>query len=179
MRIETTFGAIRPWLESDAGALALYADNRKVWLNLRDAFPHPYTIADAEAFIRRTGSMDPVTMFAVATPQEAIGGIGISIGGDVHGLSAEMGYWLAEPFWGMGIMTETVKEFSDFCFQSFGLLRIYAEPYAGNAGSCRVLEKAGFTLEGRLRSNVVKDGLILDQFMYARIREDRQGLRDG
>ncbi|HEY1497304.1 MAG TPA: GNAT family protein [Candidatus Solibacter sp.] len=164
---------IRPWRADDAGALVKYANNRKVWLNLRDAFPHPYTAASAQSFLDMVGCQSPTTFFAIATPDEAIGSIGISINRDVHRLTAEMGYWLAEPYWGKGIMTETVARFTEFAFDRFSLLRIYAEPYAHNASSCRVLEKAGYTLEGRLRSSVFKDGQILDQLLYAQIRPIR------
>ena len=162
---------IRPWSPLDAAALVKYANNRKVWLNLRDAFPHPYTEASAAEFLEMVGSRNPATFFAIATREEAIGGIGISPNQDVHRLTAEMGYWLAEPYWGKGYMTEAVGRFTQFVFETFSLVRVYAEPYATNASSCRVLEKAGFALEGRLRSNVIKDGQILDQFLYARIRQ--------
>jgi RimJ/RimL family protein N-acetyltransferase len=113
---------------------------------------------------------NPPTVLAIATRQEAIGSIGLSPNQDVHRLTAEMGYWLGEPFWGKGIMSEAVAKFADYGFEQFGLLRIYAEPYAPNAASGRVLEKAGFVLEGRLRSSVIKDGQIIDQFMYAKVR---------
>jgi ribosomal-protein-alanine N-acetyltransferase len=86
-----------------------------------------------------------------------------------------MGYWLGEPFWGKGIMSEAVAKFADYGFEQFGLVRIYAEPYAHNAASCRVLEKAGFALEGRLRSNVIKDGQVIDQCMYAKVRRTDAG----
>ena len=170
MPISTSYGVIRPWDRGDADALLKYADNRKIWLNLRDAFPHPYTEASAQAFLDIVERQNPATFFAIATRDEAIGAIGIMLKQDVHRLTAEMGYWLAEPYWGRGIMTGTVARFTDFCFESFGLVRIYAEPYATNSASCRVLEKAGFVLEGRLRSNVIKDGQILDEFLYARLR---------
>ena len=171
MLIRTSFGMIRPWRREDAAALVKYANNRKVWLNLRDAFPHPYTQADAAAFLQLVERQDPTTFFAIATEMEAIGGIGISINRDVHRLTAEMGYWLAEPYWGRRIMSEAVAKFTQYVFASFPLRRVYAEPYARNAASCRVLEKAGFVLEGRLRSSAIKDGQILDQLLYARIRE--------
>jgi RimJ/RimL family protein N-acetyltransferase len=151
-------------------ALVKYANNRKVWLNLRDAFPHPYTAASAAAFLEMVERQDPTRFFAIATPQEAIGSIGISLNQDVHRLTAEMGYWLAEPYWGKGIMTETVARFTDYAFARFPLVRIYAEPYAHNAASCRILEKAGYVLEGRLRGSVIKDGRILDQLLYAQVR---------
>lgn len=151
-------------------ALVKYANNRKVWLNLTDAFPHPYTSASAHAFLDLVERQNPTTYFAIATADEAIGGIGIGFNRDVRRLTAEMGYWLAEPYWGKGIMSETVARFTEYAFGQFGLVRIYAEPYAHNSASCRVLEKAGYSLEGRLRSSVIKDGKILDQFVYAQIR---------
>lgn len=170
--IATSYGEIRPWRDSDVPALVKYANNRKIWLNLRDGFPHPYTADSARAFLALVKSQAPTTFFALATAEEAIGGIGVSLNKDVHRLTAEMGYWLAEPFWGKGFMTETVMKFTEQAMQEFGLVRIYAEPYADNAGSCRLLEKAGFTLEGRLRNSVIKDGRILDQFMYAKVKQD-------
>lgn len=173
IQLPTSFGSIRPWNAGDAGALVKYGSNRKIWLNMRDGFPHPFTESSALGFLEAVGRQDPTTFFAIATPEEAIGGIGVSIGQDVHRFTAELGYWLAEPFWGKGIMSEAVARFSDFAMQQFGLVRIYAEPYAANPASGRVLEKAGFTLEGRLRCNVFKDGRVLDQWMYARVLPDR------
>jgi RimJ/RimL family protein N-acetyltransferase len=170
MRIPTSFGAIRPWNIRDTDALVKYANNRTVWLNMRDAFPHPYTGASAATFLEMVGRQSPTTFFAIATPEEAIGGIGVTVNQDVHRLTAEMGYWLGEPFWGKGLMTEAVARFTEYALESFQLMRIFAEPYATNLSSCRVLEKAGFVLEGRLRSSVIKDGQILDQFLYARVR---------
>ena len=93
------------------------------------------------------------------------------LGGDVHRFTAEMGYWLAEPFWNKGIMSEVVSRFADFGFEKFELNRIFAESYISNPGSARVLEKAGFVLEGTLRASVFKDGKVLDQFLYAKIRQ--------
>jgi ribosomal-protein-alanine N-acetyltransferase len=172
MLIATSYGMIRPWQDSDADALARHANNRNIWINLRDGFHHPYTLEHAHAFLEMVRRQDPVTFFSIATPREAIGGIGISLNQDVHRLTAELGYWLAEPYWGKGIMTETILKFTDYAFARHGLVRIYAEPYAYNAGSFRVLEKAGFVLEGRMRSSVIKDGKITDQLLYARIRDD-------
>ncbi len=171
--ISTSYGEIRPWRREDATALVNYANNRQVWLNLRDGFPYPYTLADAQAFLERASNLNRMTLAAIATQGEAIGGIGLSINQDVHRLTAEMGYWLGEPFWGRGIMSETVARFADYGFEQLGLVRIYAEPFAYNRASCRVLEKAGFELEGRLRCSVIKDGQIWDQFLYAKVRPNR------
>lgn len=168
--ITTSFGLIRPWHSSDAVALSRHANNRNIWINLRDGFPFPYTLQHAHSFLDRVSHQNPVTFCAIATQQEAIGGIGITLNQDVHRLTAELGYWLAEPYWGKGYMTETVIKFTDYAFERFGLVRIYAEPYAYNEGSFRVLEKAGFILEGRLRGSVIKDGKITDQLLYAKIK---------
>jgi [ribosomal protein S5]-alanine N-acetyltransferase len=168
--IKTSFGLIRPWRAEDATAVVKYGNNRKIWSNLRDGFPYPYTLEAAQSFIKNAIQQSPVTYFAIATPEETIGGIGVTPNADVHRLTAEMGYWLGEPFWGRGIMSETVRVFSDWVFERLGLVRIYAEPYARNQASARVLEKAGFELEGRLRASVIKDGQIGDQLMYAKIR---------
>ena len=161
---------IRPWRLDDAQLLAKHANNRKVWLGLRDLFPHPYTIDDAHEFLRRAISELPTTNFCIEVNGGAVGGIGIRLGQDVHRHAAEFGYWLGEEFWGRGIMTEAVAAFNDFCFEEFQLRRIYAEPFANNFASARVLEKAGFAFEGRLKNNVLKDGKLLDSLVYAWIK---------
>jgi ribosomal-protein-alanine N-acetyltransferase len=159
---------IRNWRFDDAESLGKHANNRHVWLGLRDAFPHPYTIENANEFLRRAIAEHANTFFCIDIEGSAVGGIGITIGHDVHRHVAELGYWLAEEFWGRGIMTEAVSAFVSHCFMKFPLNRIYAEPYANNPASARVLEKAGFVLEGRLRNNVVKDGKVLDSLLYAK-----------
>ena len=158
---------IRNWRMEDAPSIAEYANNRKIWLNLRDAFPHPYGLQDAESFISGSIESNPKTVFAIATQSKAIGSIGLLLGKDVHRFTAEMGYWLAEPFWGKGIMTQAVKRLTAYGIHDLRLHRIFAEPYTTNPASARVLEKAGFTREGILRANVFKDGKMLDQFLFS------------
>ncbi len=172
MRIQLDTCLIRPYATTDAQALASRADNRKVWRNLRDAFPHPYTLDHAEAFISRVNEMDPQTNWCIAVDGQAAGGIGLKLHEDVERFSAEMGYWLAEEHWGRGIVSEAVAAVSDYAFGAFGLNRIFATPYDWNPASCRVLEKAGFQREGVLRRAAFKDGQVVDQVMYARIRTD-------
>jgi ribosomal-protein-alanine N-acetyltransferase len=171
VELKLTLSTIRPWALSDAVAVQRYANNRKIWLNLRDLFPHPYDLEDASRFLHYVTSDKPATTFAIALPTEAIGCIGLQIGRDVHCKTAELGYWLGEPFWGQGIMSEAVAEFARYAFEAFDLNRIYAQPFANNAASARVLEKAGFVCEGRLRANVFKDGQRLDSLLYARVRD--------
>ncbi len=160
---------IRDWQMEDAPSISKYANNRKIWQNLRDGFPNPYSIHDAEVFITRVNEANPRTVFAIATESEAIGSIGLMLGKDVHRFTAEIGYWLAEPFWSKGIMTHAVRFLAHWAFCELKLHRISAAPYATNPASHSVLVKAGFTREGILRSSVFKDGKILDQFLYSYI----------
>ncbi|MBU0995056.1 MAG: GNAT family N-acetyltransferase [Proteobacteria bacterium] len=161
---------IRDWRIEDAPSIARYANNRKIWLNLRDGFPHPYSLKDAKDFISQAMAIKPASVFAIATKTEAIGSIGFFPGKDVHRFTAEIGYWLAEPFWGKGIVTEAVKRISSYAIHDMKLHRISAEPYATNKASARVLEKAGFTYEGILRASAFKDGEIIDQVIYSLTR---------
>jgi ribosomal-protein-alanine N-acetyltransferase len=161
---------LRDWQEEDAPALAKYADNRNIWRCLRDGFPHPYRLDHAREYIRRVNAASPLSVFAIATGTEAVGSIGLMLGQDVHRYTAELGYWLAEPYWGRGIVTLAVGAMVEYAFGELGLQRVHAEPYAPNLASARVLEKAGFRLEGRMRASAFKDGRIVDQLLYAIIK---------
>jgi len=162
---------LRPWREGDQEAIVRHGSSREVWINLRDRFPHPYTRPDADAWLRLACHLPPHTQFAVEVDGEAAGGIGLDLQPDVHRRSAEIGYWLGKRFWGRGIMTEAVIAVTELGFASFDLCRIYACVFAWNPASARVLEKAGYQLEGRLRRSVTKAGHTIDQLLYAVIRE--------
>ena len=161
---------LRGWRSGDEAALVKYANNPSIWINLRDRFPHPYTMADAKAWVQLNLERNPVTNLAVATTEEAIGSIGLMLQTDVHSHSAEVGYWLAEPYWGRGIMTAALKAMSDYAFNTLGLVRLYAPHFEWNPASGRVMQKAGFTYEGRLRSAAIKDGRTVDELLYSLIR---------
>jgi RimJ/RimL family protein N-acetyltransferase len=161
---------IRSWRLDDAESLTKHANNRKVWLALRDLFPHPYTIQDAHEFLQRAISEQPTTKFCIEVDGIAVGGIGVRLGQDVHRHTASLGYWLGETFWQRGIMSEAVAALTDFCFDNFPLRRISAEAFANNPASVRVLQKTGFSLEARLKKNVIKDGKFLDSLLYAKTR---------
>jgi len=164
---------VRDWQPNDAASLARHANDRRIWLNMRDAFPHPYTIADANAFLAKAAAMRPLTWFAVSVNDEAVGGIGYTPHDDVERISAEIGYWLGTAFWGRGIMTAALKAVTAHAFRAHSdLRRLYAVPYVTSAASARILEKAGYRREGRMRQSVVKDGRVLDQFIYSIIRDD-------
>jgi len=162
---------IRSWQPGDEASLVKYANNRNISINMRDSFPHPYTVENARDWIKLASGQAPETNFAIAGPDEAIGGIGLRLGEDVFRRSAEIGYWLGEPFWGMGIATMAVIAVTGFAFSEFDLDRIHAHVFEWNPASARVLEKAGYCLEGRLRKSITKDGKTIDRFLYAKIRE--------
>ncbi len=133
--------------------------------------PHPYTLPDAEAYARERLEQPDRMMFCIDVAGEAVGGIGLHPGEDVARFTAEIGYWLAEPFWGRGIMTAAVRAMVRHGFDRLPLHRIEAYVYATNPASARLLEKCGFVLEGRLRRSVVKDGQVLDSLLYALLRD--------
>jgi ribosomal-protein-alanine N-acetyltransferase len=167
LEIQLASCTVRSYRPEDAGSLAANANNRKVWRNLRDGFPHPYKVEDAENFIRRATAAVPETMFAICVGGAAVGGIGFSLRADIERISAEVGYWLGEPFWGRGIVTEALKAVTKYALEKHHLHRIYAVPFESNKASRRVLEKAGYQFEGCMKKSAVKDGEILNQFLYA------------
>lgn len=166
---------LRQWRQSDAADVARYADNEQIARNLRDVFPHPYTLADARDYVDSCLAGDPEMSLcrAIAVDDHAVGSIALCRGSDVYQKTAELGYWLAEDFWGRGIMTQTVRQICREGFSRWDIQRIYAEPFAHNIASRRVLEKAGFTLEGIMRRGVFKRGQVCDFCMYALLQESR------
>jgi ribosomal-protein-alanine N-acetyltransferase len=172
MRLTLTSCEVRSWRSDDAEPLSRYADNHKIWLNLRDAFPHPYTIHDARDFIKSVRQRAPETTFAIDVGGEAAGSVGFVLRHDVERVSAEIGYWLAERFWGRGIATQALVAATAYAIDTHRLTRVYALPFAWNVASCRVLEKAGYGLEARLRRSAIKNGMITDQLQYAFVAPD-------
>jgi RimJ/RimL family protein N-acetyltransferase len=171
MELKLDKSIIRPWRTGDEESLTHHANNYNVWRNLRDLFPHPYTHAHAEDWIRVASSSDPVTNFAIEVDRQAVGGIGLVLKDDVNRISAEIGYWLGEEYWGRGIVSEAVKALTDYAFGTFDIHRIYAGVFEWNRGSMNVLEKAGYQLEARMRKAVIKEGKIIDEFLYAIVRD--------
>ena len=162
---------LRNWRPSDADSLVAHADNIKVWRNLHDAFPHPYTRADAEAWIQKTSVDHADNVLAIVVDGKAVGGIGFHRGTDVHRLTATIGYWLGEAYWGRGIATEALRAMTEYAFANHDFQRLEAHVFDWNAASARVLEKAGYTREARMRKRVTKEGKTADCFLYALVRE--------
>jgi [ribosomal protein S5]-alanine N-acetyltransferase len=163
---------LRPWHLDDLDHLVRFANNKKIACNLTDAFPHPYSREDGIAFINKFKDDDPLRVFAIEIDGIPCGAIGISPQPDVHRKNLEMGYWLAEEYWGKGIVTEAVRQIIDYGFKTFDINRIFARPYATNLASQRVLEKAGMKLEARFEKSIYKNGQLLDEFIFSIRRTD-------
>ena len=163
---------VRSFTADDADAIVKYANNRHVSINLRDSFPYPYTIADAKKWLKAVKKHQPETGWAIASSRELVGGIGIHIQPDVYRHTAELGYWLGEQFWGRRVATAAVRAVTEYAFTNFDLVRLFAGVFEWNPASARVLEKARFTLETRMRKSVLKDGKDIDQMMYVMLREE-------
>ena len=165
---------IRKWKLSDAKDLAIALSNRKVQDNLRDGLPYPYTEQDGKDYIldMLSANEDDTFAFAITVDNKVVGSIGVFRQENIHRQTAELGYYVAEEYWGKGIMTEAVKQICECVFDKSDIIRIYAEPFVYNIASCRVLEKAGFQYEGTLRSNAVKNGKVIDMKMYSLLKTE-------
>jgi len=161
---------VRSWRRDDLKSLVHHANNAKIAANLRDQFPHPYTRRDGIDFLEYARTQDPESSFAIEYGGEAVGGVGFLVGRDIARISAEMGYWLSEDFWGRGIATRAVAAMSAWALDNYKLTRVYAMVFAHNAASVRVLEKAGFEREGLMRKSAIKNGVVLDQILFAKVQ---------
>jgi len=161
---------VRSWRKSDLEALVRHANNSKIASNLRDQFPHPYTRRDGIEYLEFVRDQRPERNFALQFGGEAIGGLGFQIGVDISRIAAEMGYWIGEPYWGRGFATRAAQAASEWAFQEYKLTRVFAMVFSYNRASARVLEKAGFQFEGLLQRSAIKNGVVLDQLMYAKVR---------
>jgi RimJ/RimL family protein N-acetyltransferase len=161
---------IRQWTINDLDNLVSYANNINIWNTLRNYFPHPYTKENGEEWLNKTIGQEPVVNFAIDLDGKAVGGIGLILNSDVYIMSAEIGYWIGEPYWGLGIATEALKQIVDYTFYYFDIIRLYAEVFENNKASMRVLEKNGFYLEGVRRKAVIKNGTLMDDYIWVKLR---------
>lgn len=169
MMLEGSRCRVRGWRPDDAASLVRHANNINVAKQLRDRFPHPYLHVNAVSFLKSVVRDDDASNLAIEVNGEAAGAIGYVLGTDIERYSAEIGYWLGEAHWGRGIMTEALVLVTDHVFKTENLLRMFALPFSDNAGSARVLEKAGYVREGTLKSASVKYATPRDQAIYARV----------
>lgn len=165
---------LRPWDMEDAERLAEIANNKNIYGNLRDGFPHPYSIEDAKKFIAGAQEENNQSkIFAILIDGIVVGSIGAFFMKDVYRKNVEIGYYLAEEWWGKGIMTKVIKVLTEYLFDNFDIIRIYAEPFARNYGSRRALEKSGYRFEALLKSNVIKNNEIEDSCIYAILKNEQ------
>lgn len=167
MRIECDTCVLRKWISSDVDSLVENANNYHIACNMRDQFPHPYTFEDAKTWIEITANEDKNCFLAITLNNKAIGGIGLTLGEDIERISAEVGYWLGENYWGKGITSSAIKGILEYGFNDLELERIFAKPLEHNTASRKVLEKNGFKLEGIMEKSVIKNGKIYNQAIYA------------
>jgi len=170
MKLKGSTFCLRGWQLTDEEALVKYANNPRVSANLFDTFPYPYTVDDARQWLNSQQGIEKPTFFAIEIDGEAVGGIGIAIKADVYRRSANIGYWLGEPFWGKSLMTEVVSLMVDYAFKNFDLARLQAGVYSSNPASMRVLEKVGFVKEGVAQKAIFKRGEMLDEHIYAMVK---------
>lgn len=162
---------IRPWKPEDAGVLAAICNNKKIWLNVRDRFPHPYTVGNAVEWIAFTTSQNPIQNMAVTYYGQVAGSIGVMPKDDVNRKSIEIGYFVGEDYWGLGIASKAVALLIDYIKSHFDVIRVYAEVFNHNKASMKVLEKNGFHLEGIRRKAVVKNNVIMDDYIWVKFLE--------
>lgn len=166
---------LRPWVISDAGQLALIADNKKISDNLRDGLPNPYSEKDARDWLNLIlPENTPPRFFAITIDKLVVGSIGIVTKTDIYRKNVEIGFFLSEKFWGNGIMTKAIRAVRIYAFESFDIVRVTAEVFSDNSASRRALEKAGFRLEATLKDSIIKNDIIKDCCIYSVLKEDFQ-----
>jgi RimJ/RimL family protein N-acetyltransferase len=175
MIFNLTKSKLRPWEPADAESLAYNANNYEIARNLRDVFPHPYSLKDAEFFINHMANTDPSQWtLAIEVEGSAVGGIGAHFLNDVYSRNVEVGYWLGQRYWGKGIVTEALSALVDFIFKNEDIIRIYADVFETNEGSIRVLEKCGFTKESIHAKAIFKNGIVLDEYVFVKLKTENK-----
>ncbi|MBS1730876.1 MAG: GNAT family N-acetyltransferase [Bacteroidetes bacterium] len=163
---------LRPWKLDDLDSLVLHANNPRIAQFMTDAFPHPYTPDAGKKFIQYATKDHTVHIFAIEVKGKAVGGIGIHPQQDVFRKNAEIGYWLGEAYWNTGIMTQALSQIVTIAFINLNFERVFARPFSTNTASQKVLEKCGFKMEAILKKTIYKDGLYLDELIYAKRKKE-------
>ena len=172
MDIQCSKVKIRPWQNSDKESLLSHANNRKIWINLADTFPHPYSEQHAMFFLSMVQEQNPLTSWAICIEDRPIGSVGINLKTDIYRKTAEFGYWLGEEYWGQGIMSEVVEKSVPYIFANFNLVRLEAPVIEWNRASMRVMKKCGFQQEEIHKKAVIKDGVLGDLYYFVRLNTD-------
>lgn len=158
---------LKGWQDGDEESLQKHADNPKISVFLLDRFPYPYTLEEATKWVAFMKNQQPLTNFAITIDGQVCGGIAADLMIDANSKTAEIGYWLAEPYWNRGIITAAVRLMTNYVFENLDVIRLQAGVFEKNSASMRVLEKAGYLKEGILRNALIKNGEVMDKHMYA------------
>jgi len=170
MRLNCAVCTVRHWVWSDKDSLVRHANNPKVWRNLLDHFPHPYSDDDALRWLSHVGALPEPTQWAIDVDGQAVGGIGVELGQGNYSQTGQFGYWLGEDYWGRGIMSAAVSATVEYVFSAVAVGRLEARVFEWNPASMRILEKCGFVREAVLRKSALKDGHLIDTALYARLK---------
>jgi RimJ/RimL family protein N-acetyltransferase len=162
--------ALRQLKKSDRKLLALYANNKKIKENLRDVMPYPYTLEDADRFIEGVLNENPAHTFAIVRNKKFVGICGLNLKTDIYRKSCEVGYWVAEQYWGTGIASEALVLLTSYAFEKLDIIRVYSGVFEYNLASMRVLEKCGYIKEGVFKKALIKDGKYYDEVRFAAVR---------
>ena len=163
---------IRNFIDDDVDSLYKYANNINVSQYLRESFPYPYSKQNALEWIYFIKQDSDKLALAIADEHELIGGIGAIPNNDVHRFTAEIGFWLGEPFWNKGIMTKAIRVFCNYLFDAYNYNKLSANVFEGNEASKKVLQNTGFILEGILIKNIFKKNKFMDQYIYGLLKEE-------
>lgn len=163
---------LRNFLATDAQSVALNANHFEIWKGVRDVFPFPYKLSDAESFIAYANSTVTERIFAIEVDGSAVGAIGLHFKDDIYRYCGEIGYWIGPNFMRRGIATSAVGLIVSFAFNDFNLLRLYAEVFEGNIASVRVLEKNGFSLEATHKSAIFKDNSVRNLLVFSKLNSN-------
>jgi [ribosomal protein S5]-alanine N-acetyltransferase len=167
--------SIRPWQLNDAPALALLANDVRIWNHVRDYFPHPYALTDAQTFIAMNINKEPLLNFAIEADGQLAGGIGLILHDDVYRLNAETGYWVGAPFTGKGVASKALQLITAYAFSNFNIIKLHARVFSFNTASMRVLANCGFTEEAVHKNAVIKNGKIYDEHWWVIWKQEAPG----
>ncbi|MES2761188.1 MAG: GNAT family protein [Bacteroidota bacterium] len=158
---------LRRWHIDDLDTLVAIANNKNIAQYMADVFPHPYTHEKGRTFIEFATTNSTANIFAITIDGKPVGSIGLHLQADILRKNAEIGYWLAEAYWGKGVMPQAIDQIVELGFNTMDVVRIFARIYGSNIPSQKVIEKANFKLEGRFEKTIFKNNEFLDELIYA------------
>ncbi|MDR7088333.1 GNAT family N-acetyltransferase [Cellvibrio fibrivorans] len=158
---------LRKFEQKDEALLVSYLNDETQTHFLSARLPQPYTNEAAQWWVN-TGSKIGV-VYAIIHNGIFVGSISAIPGEFEKQKTAEIGYWVAKPYWGKGIASEALQKFTDFLFQNTDFIRLNASVFEGNLASANVLQKCGYKLEAVLEKAIYKNGMVFNEMLYSKI----------